>query len=186
MSYLSSAIGAASVAVCITILASPSHAAPLSSYAPQGASIMDSTTQYSSDRRAERRYDDRRGRGDRYNGRGDDRNRYGGRHVRRAAAAQCRRAVNRDLRRYGPRGARIADIRDIDSWRNGFRVSGSIVAPRYQAHGYRGRDSGYGRGYGDRERAGYGRSAYQYGSFSCRYRDGRVARVNYRGIRGLR
>jgi hypothetical protein len=108
----------------------------------------------------------------------------------RRAVERCVRAAERDARRYGYRYADVTQIRDVDRTRYGFRVKGRIIVDG--ARGYR--NSNYDRNYrgfrnsnyrGDNYR-GDRRSRADRGKFTCFVERGRVAGINYRGIRGLR
>ena len=118
--------------------------------------------------------DDRYYRGDRYRGdrygrdnrRGDSRYRYNS----RAAIDQCVYAVREDARRYGGwRNVDIYRVQDSHSSRRGYRIMGLVSVE--------------GRGRYDR-RSRYGES--DRGSFTCYMERGRVAHVDFKGIRGLR
>lgn len=85
--------------------------------------------------------------------------RYGG---ARAAISTC---VNTVEGRYRGRNVEVVDIRSIDRSAYGYNVRGRVVAEKW--HG--------------RHRAG----RIDAGSFVCRVQYGRVAAVDYRGIRGL-
>ncbi|WP_247712022.1 hypothetical protein [Qipengyuania qiaonensis] len=128
-------------------------------------------------------------RGDRYyrDGRyyynGDDyrRNAYAHRGNPRAAVERCVNAARSDARRYGYRYAQVTDIRDVDDTRYGWRVKGRMVVDgnyhggRYDRYGYRDRNNRYHR-WNDRDS----------GSFTCYVNRGRVADLDFSGIRGLR
>ncbi len=118
------------------------------------------------DRRYDRRYDDRRYRGDRGYDRGyNQRARYN-RGNPRKAVERCVRTAERQARRFGGfRYADVTDIRDVDRTRYGYRVKGRIVV-----EGGR----GYGRRYSDA------------GRFTCYVERGNRPQVNFRKIRGLR
>ena len=119
----------------------------------------------------DRRYRDRNYRGDRYYGRGNP----------RAAVERCVNAARNDARRYGYRYAQVTDIRDVDDTRYGWKVKGRIVVDgnyrggRYDRYGYRDRNNRYNR-WNDRDS----------GKFTCYIERGRVANVDFSGIRGLR
>ncbi len=111
--------------------------------------------------------------------RGNDR--YGYRGNPRAAVERCVNAARSDARRYGYRHAEVTDIRDVDDTRYGWRVKGRI---RVDAN-YRG--GGYDRnGYRDRHNRYQRWNAADNGSFTCDIERGRVADLDFRGIRGLR
>ena len=68
----------------------------------------------------------------------------------------------------------MTDIRDVDDTRYGWRVKGRMVVDGQRGY----RNSRYDRRYNDRSR--------DSGKFTCYIERGRVADVNYSGIRGLR
>lgn len=114
----------------------------------------------------------------------------------RAAVEKCVRAARQDARRYGFRGIRVTDIRDVRDTRYGWRVKGRIAVNDRSGYGYRDRrgyrdqrgyryDARYSRGRQDYGRYGYGR-AKDHGKFTCDIRRGRVTYVDFDGIRGLR
>ncbi len=111
--------------------------------------------------------------------RGNDR--YGYRGNPRGAVQSCVNAARQDARRYGYRQAQVTDIRDVDDTRYGWRVKGRIMVDgnyrggRYDRNGYRDRNNRYQR-WNDRDS----------GSFTCHIERGRVARLDFSGIRGLR
>lgn len=103
-------------------------------------------------------YDDRRYDDRRYRG---SRNR-GYRDNPRLAVEQCVRAVERSASRYGR--ANVTQIRKVKRTGKGFDVKGSVVVnDRYRGH-----------------------RSYDSGRFDCNYNYGRVADVDFSGIRGLR
>lgn len=120
------------------------------------------------------RYDDRRYRG-------NDRYRYDNRRGNsRQAVEQCVRAAQSTANRYSYGGqARVTDIRDIDRKRDGYNVKGRIAVNT--------RSNDWRRGWGNDYR-GYDRrnSGYDSGRFTCKVRYGRVADLDFSGIRGLR
>lgn len=133
------------------------------------------------------RNDNRYGYGDRYGDRYNDRNGYDSysRAGSRDAVQQCVAAAQRNAERYGYRGARVTDIRDIDRKRDGYRVEGRIAVNsmgRDWRRGERYYGSGWGndyRGWNDRYRG------WDSGKFKCDVRYGRVVGLDYSGIRGL-
>ncbi|MEG3597068.1 MAG: hypothetical protein VX357_02385, partial [Pseudomonadota bacterium] len=92
----------------------------------------------------------------------------------RGAVERCVAAAQTDARRYGYRYAQVTDIRDVDDTRYGWRVKGRMVVDGQRGY----RNSRYDRRYNDRSR--------DSGKFTCYIERGRVADVNYSGIRGLR
>jgi hypothetical protein len=121
----------------------------------------------------------------RYGSRYDDDYRYGGdyRYDRagygygqggsRRAVETCVRAAERDASR-GVRGrADVTQVTSIDRFRGGFAVRGRIAV------------DDRGRGW-DRRDSGWGRDGRDTGRFSCEVRHGRIAHLDFSGIRGLR
>ena len=107
-----------------------------------------------------------------YNGGYNSRYGYNGGNPRQAVQ-QCVNAATANANRYGyGRGARVTDIRDVDSTRYGYRVKGTIVVNE--------RNGGWGRDYGYRNN---GRN-YDRGKFSCDVQYGRVVDLDYSGLRG--
>lgn len=120
------------------------------------------------------RYDDRdyrHDRGDRWYGRGNP----------RGAVEKCVNAARQDARRYGYRYAQVTDINDVKDTRYGWRVKGRIMVDdsyrggRYDRYGYRDDYNRYNR-WDERDS----------GKFTCYIERGRVADVEFRGIRGAR
>ncbi|ANY19823.1 hypothetical protein A6F68_01306 [Tsuneonella dongtanensis] len=89
----------------------------------------------------------------------------------RQAVEQCVSAAQRDLSRRGYRGVRVTDIRDIDRKRDGYRVKGTLIVNE--------RGSGWGRDYNYR----YGGRDYDRANFSCEVRYGRIADLDYSGLK---
>lgn len=116
---------------------------------------------YSYGDRYDRRYD-RRYRG--YDRRGYNR---GYRQNPRMAVDQCVRAAERDASRYSYGRANVTQIRDVDRKRNGYNVKGRIAV-------------------NDRRGYGWGRNNYDTGRFTCKVRYGRIADIDYSGLRRLR
>ena len=116
-----------------------------------------------------RGYDDRYRYRDSYRGGGSP----------RSAVERCVNAVERDARRSGYRYADVTQIRDVDSTRRGWRVEGRLVVDgnRYRGDRY-GRYDRY-----DRYDRNYNRA--DSGKFTCYIERGRVADIDYRGIRRL-
>lgn len=85
---------------------------------------------------------------------------------------------------YGSR-ARVTDIRDIDRTSYGYEVRGRI-AVNSMGRGWRSGDNSYGRGW-DRDYRGWNSDlrGYDAGSFKCKIAYGRVADLDFNGIRGL-
>jgi hypothetical protein len=104
------------------------------------------------------RNDDRRYRGSRFRGNDYD---------PRLAVQRCVRAVERTATRYGGR-ANVTEIRTVKRTGKGFDVKGRVVVD----------DRGYSRYRGSR--------GYDAGRFDCNYNYGRVADLDFSGIRGLR
>ena len=123
------------------------------------------------------RYDYRDGdyryRGDRYD------NDYRSAGSSRQAVEQCVYAAERNANRYSYGGrAKVTDIRKIDRKRDGYKVEGRIAVNTRSNDWRRGWGNDY-RGYNDRY------SGYDSGKFKCEVRYGRVADLDYSGIRGL-
>ena len=88
--------------------------------------------------------------------------RYRARMSPRQAVHQCVRAAENDASRYRHGRANVTDIRRVRERRNGYDVKGRLTVDSH--HFRRGYDSG---------------------QFTCKVRYGRVADIDYRGIRGL-
>lgn len=140
------------------------------------------------------RYDGRYAYDDRYDGRGwggygryDDRRggRWNDRGSPRAAVEQCVRAAERTAARYSYGRADVTDIRDVRNTSRGYEVRGRI-AVNANGRDWRDGDRIYGRGWNNDYR-GWNNSlrGYDSGSFRCRVEYGRVADIDYSGIRGL-
>ncbi|HCY03632.1 MAG TPA: hypothetical protein DHU71_13175, partial [Erythrobacter sp.] len=84
-------------------------------------------------------------------------------------------AAQVDARRSGYRHASVTDIRSVKDTRYGWKVRGTMVVDGQRGY----RDARY-----DRRRDRY--SARDSGKFTCYIERGRVADVDYSGIRGLR
>lgn len=110
------------------------------------------------------RYDDRRYRNGRYR---NNRNR-GFRDNPRLAVDQCVRAVERTASRYTHGRANVTQIRRIKRTGKGFDVKGRVVVDQRGVSRYR------------------GNRGYDTGRFTCDYNYGRVADLDFSGIRGLR
>ncbi|GAA4040712.1 hypothetical protein [Parerythrobacter jejuensis] len=118
----------------------------------------------------------------------DDR-RYGDRRVQRRgngnrAVQKCIRNAKRDARRGGYRFADVTQIRDVERTRYGWRVKGRIAVEGQRGYRQRARydDRRYDYGYNN----GYRQRAYDTGKFTCYVERGRVADIDFRGVRGLR
>ena len=117
----------------------------------------------------------------------DDRNRYrdnyryGG--TPRSAVERCVAAVERDARSNGYRYADVTQIHDVDSSRHGWRVSGrlQVAGGGYDRYDRYDRDDRYDSHdrYDNRYRRG------DDGRFTCYIERGRVAGIDYDGIRRL-
>lgn len=106
----------------------------------------------------------------------------------RDAVAQCVNAVRMDAQRYGYRYANVTQIRDVDDTHDGWKVKGRIEVGG--GNGYYGRQGYYDRGYyGNGYNNGYYNNGYynraDIGSFTCRTDRGRIADIDYSGIRGM-
>lgn len=116
---------------------------------------------------------------------GYDNARYG-RDGSRQAVEQCVLAAERDANRasWGGRSD-VTDIRSVRQTRNGYEVRGRI-AVNTMGRGWGRQDANYGRGWnGDYRGWNSNLRGYDSGSFTCRTSYGRVADVDYNGIRGL-
>lgn len=110
--------------------------------------------------------------------------RYGG--DPRQAVQQCVAAAEQNANRssWGGR-ADVTDIRDVRQNRSGYEVRGRIAVNTQNRAWSRG-DANYGRGWNG-DYAGWNSNlrGYDSGTFSCQVRGGRVANLDYNGIRGL-
>ena len=99
----------------------------------------------------------------------------------RAAAEMCSRIAEREANRSAYGRARVTDVRDVRDTRWGYEVRGRIALNS--------RDHGWGdRGWNDRgEGHGWRNGDWNHdtGSFTCRIERGRVAYLDFDGIRGL-
>jgi hypothetical protein len=116
---------------------------------------------------------------------GRDRGRYDDRYYNRGgnprtAVEQCVYAAERTANRYSHGGgAKVTDIRDVDSKRDGYKVKGRIAVNT--------RNNDWRRGWGNDYRGWNNRySGYDAGKFTCEIRHGRVVDLDFDGIRGLR
>jgi hypothetical protein len=93
----------------------------------------------------------------------------------REAVQACSTVAERQASRNSYGRARVTDIRDVRDTRMGFEVRGRI-AVNSRDHGWndRGRDN---RGWDNRRN--------DTGTFTCRIERGRVAYLDFDGIRGL-
>ncbi len=98
----------------------------------------------------------------------------------RQAVEQCVHAAERNASRYSWRGssAKVTDIRNIDRKRDGYTVKGRIAVNTNNRDWRRGWGNDY-RGWNNRY------SGYDAGKFTCKVKYGRVADLDYSGIRGL-
>ena len=99
----------------------------------------------------------------------------------RQAVEMCSRVAERQASRASYGNARVTDVRDVRDTRWGYEVRGRIAVDT-RDHGWndRGRnDRGYGHGWRDNERR------QDSGSFTCRIERGRIAFLDFDGIRGL-
>jgi hypothetical protein len=129
------------------------------------------------------RYDDRYG--DRYGDRYNNRNGYG-RQNSRHAVEQCVQAAERTASRYSYGGnANVTDIRRINRTRDGYTVKGRIAVNQMNRN-WRSGDRNYGRGWDNDHRGWNNRyRGYDAGNFTCKVRYGRIADLDFSGIRGL-
>ncbi len=137
--------------------------------------------------------DNDRGRDYRYGGNYRyDRAGYGNENARygygnpRQAVEQCVNVAERQANRtsWGGR-ADVTDIRSVRETRYGYEVRGRI-AVNTMGHGWQRGNGNYGRGWGNDYR-GWNDNlrGYDSGSFTCVVQRGRVAGIDYNGIRGL-
>lgn len=122
-----------------------------------------------------------------YNGYGYDNARYGyGNGNPRQAVAQCVAAAEQEANRFSWGGrADVTDIRNVRETRNGYQVSGRI-AVNTMGRGWQRGYANYGRGWnGDYRGWNSNLRGYDSGTFTCRTTFGRVADVDFNGIRGL-
>ena len=115
------------------------------------------------------RNDYRYGRDYRYNhGRYGGYGSYGGygRHGSRGAVEECVRAAENNATRYTRGRADVTQVTRVERKRNGYNVRGRIAV---NDRGYR-----------------WNRGGYDTGRFTCKVRYGRIAVLDYSGIRGLR
>lgn len=108
-----------------------------------------------------------------------------GRDNPRGAVEQCVRAAERDAGRYSHGGADVTDVRSVRETRSGYEVRGRI-AVNSMGRGWRKGDSNYGRGWnGDYRGWNSSMRGYDSGTFRCKVEFGRIAKLDYNGIRGL-
>ena len=98
----------------------------------------------------------------------------------RNAVEMCSRVAERQASRVSDGNARVTDVRDVRNTRMGFEVRGRI-AVNSRDHGWN--DRGYGQSVGHGWRDNDRR--HDTGSFTCRVERGRVAYLDFDGIRGL-
>jgi hypothetical protein len=99
----------------------------------------------------------------------------------RHAIEACSRVAEREASRNSYGRVRVTDVRDVRDTRWGYEVRGRIALGGGD-HGWndRGRnDRGFGHGWRDDDRRN------DSGSFTCRIERGRVAYLDFDGIRGL-
>lgn len=121
-----------------------------------------------------------------YNRRGYDDRYYGRNGDPRSAVNACVRAAERTASRYSYGGrADVTDIRRVDRKRDGYTIRGRIAVNANDRH-YRGHDSRYGRGWnGDYRGWNNNLRGYDSGNFTCKVKYGRIADLDFSGIRGL-
>lgn len=112
------------------------------------------------------RYDYGYGRDYRYNRSGYGNYGAYGRHGSRGAVEDCVRAAERDATRYTRGRADVTQVTRVERKRDGYNVRGRIAV---QDRGHR-----------------WNRGGYDTGRFTCKVRYGRIADIDYSGIRGLR
>lgn len=141
------------------------------------------------DDRYDRRYDDR-GYDDRYGdyNSGDYRRGYGNNAgSSRNAVEQCVNAAERGAGRHAYRGnVDVTDIRTVTRTRDGYNVRGRIAVNQMNRD-WRAGDRRYGSGWNNDYRGWNNRyRGWDSGTFTCKVRYGRVADIDYNGVRGLR
>lgn len=94
----------------------------------------------------------------------------------RVAVEMCSRVAEREASRNAYGRARVTDVRDVRDTRWGYEVRGRL-AVNSRDRGWN--DRGYGHGWRDSD---WRRDT---GSFTCRVERGRVAYLDFDGIRGL-
>ena len=146
------------------------------------ASAASKNRGYDDYRYDDRRYNDRNYRDREYRDYRDYRgDRWSHRGNPRRAVEKCVNAARQDARRYGYRHAQVTDISDVKDTRYGWRVKGRIMVDssyrggRYDRYGYRDNYNRYNR-WNERDS----------GKFTCYIERGRVADVDFKGIRHLR
>ena len=92
------------------------------------------------------------------------------------AVEMCSRVAERQASRNAFGRARVTDVRDVRDTRWGYEVRGHL-AVNSRDRGWD--DRGYGHGWRDNDRN------RDTGSFTCRVERGRVAYLDFDGIRGL-
>lgn len=101
------------------------------------------------------------------------------------AVEQCVRAAENTANRYSYGSSNVTDIRDIKRTSRGYEVKGRIAVNTMGRDWHRG-DSRYGRGWGGDYRGWDDRyRGYDSGNFKCKVEYGRVADLDFSGIRGL-
>jgi hypothetical protein len=131
--------------------------------------------------------DDRYDRYDRYDDYDYRRGGYSyGRGNSRQAVEQCVHSAERTANRYSYGGnSNVTDIRSIKRTRDGYTVRGRIAVNTMGRH-WRSGDRNYGRGWNNDYRGWNSRyRGYDSGNFTCKVRYGRVADLDFSGIRGL-
>lgn len=104
----------------------------------------------------------------------------------RSAVQQCVQAAERGAERYSHGRAKVTDIRNVRETRRGFEVKGRI-AVNAMGRNWRSGDRQYGQGWnGDHRGWNSSLRGYDSGSFTCNVEHGRIADLDFRGIRGLR
>lgn len=103
----------------------------------------------------------------------------------RQAIEMCVRTAENQASRYSYGRADVTDVRDVRNTRWGYEVRGRI-AVNSQGRGWRDGDNRYGRGWGGDYR-GWNNNlrGFDSGSFTCKVERGRVADIDFSGIRGL-
>lgn len=105
----------------------------------------------------------------------------------RNAVEQCIYTAERSAGHYSYGGnAKVTDIRSVKGTRDGYTVRGRIAVNQMDRN-WRAGDRVYGRGWNGDYRGWNARyRGYDSGTFTCKVRYGRVADLDFSGIRGLR
>lgn len=102
----------------------------------------------------------------------------------RAAVEQCVNAARRDARSRGYRFAEVTQVRDVNDTNYGWKIKGNLQVDGNRGYYDRGYSNRYGRNNGYYNNARYN-SAHDSGRFTCWIDRGRVAKMDYSGIRNM-